>query len=194
MGAGVVLLSVGAWVFSILRAGMIRHVSASGALQPSQVSGSAEVVILVRMGLLSDHGLEIAAGRHVFDGETANEFRADWQSQDRWQFELFQGRIRSTPWNSLQQGHWRVLGAGVTSMDNRAERRWVATIHVPCWLPTALGVLPIVWYLLPANRRARRRAAGMCEKCSYSRAGMADEAPCPECGTIARPIMDHAHP
>lgn len=35
---------------------------------------------------------------------------------------------------------------------------------------------------VPGWKRARRRARGLCEKCAYSRAGLAEGAACPECG------------
>ncbi len=39
--------------------------------------------------------------------------------------------------------------------------------------------------LLPASRRSVRRKRGLCTRCKYDRAGLPDDAPCPECETPA---------
>ncbi|QQS10249.1 MAG: hypothetical protein IPK69_06415 [Phycisphaerales bacterium] len=59
-------------------------------------------------------------------------------------------------------------------------------VGIPFWLPAVVAGLcgAIAWRLdVIARRRAR---AGACPRCLYSRAGLAANAPCPECG--AAPI------
>jgi hypothetical protein len=49
------------------------------------------------------------------------------------------------------------------------------------------AALPIaLWLTFGPLRRWRRRRAGHCTRCNYNRAGLATEAPCPECGEPAR--------
>lgn len=55
-----------------------------------------------------------------------------------------------------------------------------AVLFAPPWF--ALISLP--WWLL-AWIRARRRGRGLCVRCRYDRRGLADQAPCPECGRPA---------
>lgn len=53
---------------------------------------------------------------------------------------------------------------------------------VPIWLPLVLFALPTAYLWWADWARAR---PGLCPKCRYDRAGLAEAAPCPECGAKA---------
>jgi hypothetical protein len=48
----------------------------------------------------------------------------------------------------------------------------------PLWFPVVLIAIPTAYLW----RRTRRVAPGLCPKCKYNLAGLASQAPCPECG------------
>ena len=61
---------------------------------------------------------------------------------------------------------------------------WYARVSL--WLPCLLTALP-AGFLWHRHRRALRAARiGLCPHCRYSRAGLADDAACPECGKVVR--------
>jgi hypothetical protein len=81
---------------------------------------------------------------------------------------------------------------GLIDRNRYDERIWVPsvrglsgsaqTLRIPYWLPILLFA-SISGGLFWRDRRAARRArVGMCPSCGYSRAGLALEAVCPECG------------
>jgi ssDNA-binding Zn-finger/Zn-ribbon topoisomerase 1 len=61
-------------------------------------------------------------------------------------------------------------------------------VLIPHWLSTLplLITSATAWLLHPfATRRERARQLSHCPKCNYSRAGLPENAPCPECGARA---------
>lgn len=64
--------------------------------------------------------------------------------------------------------------------------RGVTAVSVPLWIPAAALTVPAAW-LFWLDHRARQQP-GLCGRCGYERAGLADSAPCPECG---RPHSGH---
>lgn len=55
----------------------------------------------------------------------------------------------------------------------------------PLWIPTlaALGMTIVAWRHDVAARHRLR--AGACQRCGYSRSGLMEKSPCPECGATA---------
>ena len=69
--------------------------------------------------------------------------------------------------------------------------KFVHVIHqdlIPCdWylqLPLWPLLLPSAIIAFRAHRTIRRLSRGVCKNCAYSRAGLAADAPCPECGRV----------
>jgi hypothetical protein len=56
-------------------------------------------------------------------------------------------------------------------------------IMVPLWVPLLLIAFPTWWYW--TGLWVRRADTARCFKCGYSRAGLATDAACPECGRSA---------
>jgi hypothetical protein len=54
----------------------------------------------------------------------------------------------------------------------------------PAWILVALagGTSAVMWVRGWEGRTAKRRRLGVCARCAYSRAGLAEGAACPECG------------
>jgi hypothetical protein len=91
--------------------------------------------------------------------------------------------------------HW-TEGAWVVQKPSRGPpfRPFGRSLPVlPLWPGFALNTLFYaviawggwgLWQIPGAIRRRSRRRAGRCPRCGYDRAGIAPEAPCPECGTM----------
>jgi hypothetical protein len=79
-------------------------------------------------------------------------------------------------------------GPSVSSWWPPHGGRWVAANHgagwVPLWPPTAILALLAAWLWRRHFVRRRLLRSGHCA-CGYDRAGLADDAPCPECGRTA---------
>lgn len=76
--------------------------------------------------------------------------------------------------------HWRANQPGLDWWFRRRFITWtpVRNESLPLWMPiVALGGLGAWLY-----RRSRVRDAHACGKCGYDLRGLADDAPCPECG------------
>jgi len=54
-------------------------------------------------------------------------------------------------------------------------------VFVPMWIPLAIAATPAVVTFSKARRQLR---LGLCHQCGYSRAGLAAESRCPECGDV----------
>lgn len=85
-------------------------------------------------------------------------------------------------------------------------RRWLPTSNrysisgalnwretfVPLWMFWGGAITAAI--VMGPLARARRRRRGLCLRCGYSLAGLATEAPCPECGNRApaKPLVLHS--
>lgn len=58
-----------------------------------------------------------------------------------------------------------------------------SALAVPMWLPLLGSLLITAWVWWPHLRRARLEQQQRCQRCGYSRHGLAGRA-CPECGTL----------
>lgn len=57
-------------------------------------------------------------------------------------------------------------------------------IQVPLWIPLLLTLVPYLILARADRIAAKRERVGTCPKCGYSRAGLAPDAACPECGKV----------
>lgn len=93
-------------------------------------------------------------------------------------------QLRRRAWFSIEDAsHWRFAGLGVEGFTRGGTTG--SALFIPHWLVIALASTP--WLFWRLNRAARRRRSGHCARCGYDRAGLAPEAPCPECGTTLGP-------
>ena len=120
-----------------------------------------------------------------------------WIASTRWYFGIVVGDrfwgIRDGTAICDRLSDWYARPEGLIDWgSNRVWLDWSFTwwhdgsgyiVAVPLWFPAGLSLLGTgaLWRL---DARARRRArVGACAKCGYDRAGLAPNAPCPECGT-----------
>jgi hypothetical protein len=104
------------------------------------------------------------------------------------EFERWDNRLNSTPeWRFGLTPHNRWNSRDVAWNWNSS---WCLRIQgstiicsAPLWAPFLLAAAPasILWRGEIIARRRRR--AGLCKKCGYSRDSLAPDAKCPECGT-----------
>jgi hypothetical protein len=57
------------------------------------------------------------------------------------------------------------------------------SVYVSLWWATGISLLPAAWFLWSAWRHRPQTAC--CTQCGYTREGLAPEAACPECGSVA---------
>ncbi|MCC6969686.1 MAG: hypothetical protein IT434_05635 [Phycisphaerales bacterium] len=60
-------------------------------------------------------------------------------------------------------------------------------IVVPLWLPWLVALGFSAWFYRDHRREKQRCQNGCCPSCGYSRAGLAPDVPCPECGSLPTP-------
>ncbi|MBL8762113.1 MAG: hypothetical protein JNL50_12510 [Phycisphaerae bacterium] len=84
-------------------------------------------------------------------------------------------QAESGPWVRARLD-WRWLPSILS-----ARPAWGVTL--PSWLPLAVGW--VAWRL--GRRCGAGNRAGCCPACGYDRSGLADSAPCPECGAAPTP-------
>jgi hypothetical protein len=116
---------------------------------------------------------------------TANEFRSCWVAGGAAGYYSIRtpspigglgvGWLRDCHWISEQGRNWYWLpGYRFDAFGGRISR----DLWVPLWPAVAVANLFAVVHW----RRARRVHPGSCPSCGYSRAGLAADAVCPECG------------
>ncbi len=187
IGAGVVLLSAAGWAISVF-GGRGAVYTMVGEPEPSKGSPDwFELRTRAWRAWLLDHRLAVGGTGYTSVHRDADRLRQQWRAEAGWKFYVSGGSTIQS-WNSWRKGDRRLLGAGYQHDHGGGTGIWHAILHVPCWLPLTIGLMPIVWHVLPANRRARRRAAGLCERCGYDRAGVSPSTQCPECGAAAPQI------
>ncbi|MBY0313432.1 MAG: hypothetical protein K2W85_15300 [Phycisphaerales bacterium] len=182
LGCVIAIIAAGAWSFSVFRAVMVRHLSANATRPSPDSPGWFEMSVITSAASLLDDRLILSRSGYTSALQDAEKLRAQWQPELGLKIYAFDPQPSKQAWNAWSPNDRRVLGLGLQRDDGGGTGMWHTVLHIPCWFPIVLGAIPIAWYLMPINRRARRRAAGLCEKCGYSRAGVPAESRCPECG------------
>ena len=67
----------------------------------------------------------------------------------------------------------------------KEEQSWRSGSAYTVWPAAPLFLAVGAALYLPGNRAARRRRKHQCVRCTYARAGLPADAPCPECGQQA---------
>jgi hypothetical protein len=103
-----------------------------------------------------------------------------------------EGRLCATQWSQRVgpslYGHQHLMAMSwrydTQDIDDRVQTI-ARTVYVPLWVPVAAGFLfaETCWAVV-AIRRRRRRRTDRCIACGYDRRGLAQGAPCPECGAL----------
>jgi hypothetical protein len=62
----------------------------------------------------------------------------------------------------------------------------VVAVAAPMWIVFAAFAGPALWLWWPRIVGIWWKGPGLCWKCGYDRAGLAEEAKCPECGATSR--------
>ncbi len=112
-----------------------------------------------------------------------------WEGSAGWQIQnmvVAPGEGRWLRWRGLND--FSLLGLGYYAGSRQGETSH--SVFVPYWLLISAASGAWVWLWLPGYRRRRREEAGRCIGCGYSRAGLAQAEPCPECGM--KPVT-HGH-
>jgi hypothetical protein len=187
LGALVLLVVVPAWVFFGWKSPPFSYFSASSR---NYVRSSTGWLGSAR----TKHDVvgQLSPGRLIFNWKIESEWMPNSAGAES-AYEYFQWNIPpaypsspvpATPWWSWQPGSRSIAGVWVNWHDESRSSTDSSTLGlgIPLWLVITLAASPIVPLLLPAARRARRRARGQCEFCGYSRSGLQDSSPCPECG------------
>lgn len=68
-----------------------------------------------------------------------------------------------------------------------AHSKRAVGVTVPLWMPWLVALGFSVWFYRDHQRQKQRRLLGCCPACGYDRSGLADSAPCPECGAAPTP-------
>jgi hypothetical protein len=120
-----------------------------------------------------------------------------YQPRCRWYVILLKGAlsfefyVSTHPDATERWCSWQVPRLHVIEQSGRGAWWWSSSlrdefriVYVPLWMPVGacvIGAFP-AWLL---DARAKRRLRkGLCPRCNYDRAGIAEEAVCPECGSF----------
>lgn len=76
---------------------------------------------------------------------------------------------------------WLIAHANKTTEWGRWE-----TWQLSFWPVPLLFAIPSLLLLRSASTARRRARTGLCPRCGYGRAGLTDDAACPECGPVVR--------
>jgi hypothetical protein len=144
-------------------------------LTPSEFPDPSVLWVKRRIGLLHETAI---SGIGIEDSWHAERLSAGWpfrmlEGGDSYEFHNTGGKAATAEMHPVALYAWR-SGKRLWRIPLR-PRPWDASGNFVFWTLTCSAA---AWGL-PAVRRRRRRAAGMCETCGYP---AADAGPCPECG------------
>lgn len=75
-----------------------------------------------------------------------------------------------------------------TARAQRTSTRWLGWFHNAVSLVSLLVVITSAPQVVRNLYRCRLTRQGLCPNCSYDRAGLVDDVPCPECGAALPPM------
>lgn len=84
--------------------------------------------------------------------------------------------------------NWNIFGFGVNRYPTMLGN--VHSLSIPFWLIAAVLGMAAIRLWMPIREETKRAKAGRCARCNYDRAGLANDAPCPECGARAKRAGD----
>lgn len=137
------------------------------------------------LGATSFHGRVVLRFSEYRSLAPTREELLGWSDHSGWSSRVVDGVSPGSgplmSWNGITD--FDVLGLGLTGDSRQGEES--RALGLPYWF-LCLGTTGLWLFLwIPYRRQTVRRARGQCPSCGYSRSGLADADPCPECGNQA---------